>query len=258
MSEVAKKQEVIPAENGNAVLSMIERVAMDPNADVDKLERMLAMQERILDREAESAFNVAMQEAQAEMPRIVRDAKNSSTNSRFARLETIAEKVKPIITKHGFSMSFGTSDSPLEKHYRITCIVSHTAGHSREYHADVPADTTGMKGTQNKTATHGFGSTMSYGRRYLTLLIFDIALTDEDDDGNKASGNLISDEVKADLVDLIQKTNTDTKAALAHFYGTDGPASLDELTTRAPYPYGLLMNGLRAKLKKMQSDGGKK
>jgi hypothetical protein len=29
----------------------------DPNTDVDKLERLLAMQERVLEREAERAFN---------------------------------------------------------------------------------------------------------------------------------------------------------------------------------------------------------
>ena len=53
-----------------------------------------------------------------------------------------------------------------------------------------------MKGTQNKTATHAFGSTMSYGRRYLKLMIFDVATTDEDDGnaagayaGNRASGS---------------------------------------------------------------------
>jgi hypothetical protein len=44
---------------------------------------------------------------------------------------------------------------------------------------------TGPKGNQNKTATHGFGSTMSYGRRYLICLIFNITLTNEDQDGNQ-------------------------------------------------------------------------
>lgn len=260
MTDTAINQEVAAApesapltEGSNPVLSMIERVATDPNADVDKLERMLAMQERILDREAEAAFNVAMQEAQEEMPRIMRDAKNDSTHSTYARLETIMAKINPVITKRGFSMSFGTADSPLERHYRIVCTVSHTAGHSREYHADVPADMTGMKGNQNKTATHGFGSTMSYGRRYLTLLIFNIALTNEDDDGNRAGATPISDETKEEIIELLKETNTDIKKALEAFYGANGPKSLDELTMRFPFPYGALVNGLREKKKKMEA-----
>jgi hypothetical protein len=41
-----------------------------------------------------------------------------------------------------------------------------------------------MRGSPNKTAIHGFGSAMSYGRRYLLLLIFNLAMRHEDNDGN--------------------------------------------------------------------------
>jgi hypothetical protein len=37
----------------NAIINVIARAASDPNTDVDKLERLLAMQERVLEREAE-------------------------------------------------------------------------------------------------------------------------------------------------------------------------------------------------------------
>jgi hypothetical protein len=50
-------------------------------------------------------------------------------------------------------------------------------------HADIFADTKGPRGTPNKTATQGFGSTMSYGRRYLKALMFDLVIAGEDDDG---------------------------------------------------------------------------
>jgi hypothetical protein len=74
----------------------------------------------------------------------------------------------------------------MPSHYRVTCTVSHTAGITKDYHADVPTDMHGIKGTQNKTATHGWGSAMSYGRRYLKMLIYDVKLTDDD---GKAAGN---------------------------------------------------------------------
>lgn len=186
MSEVAKIEEG-SAVSENAPVNLIEiisRVASDPNCDIDKMERLLQMQERLVEREAEIAFNEAMQAAQLDMPQVLRDAKNDQTNSKYARLETIDKTIKPVIAKHGFSMSFGTEDSPNKDHYRVTCIVSHIGGFSRNYHADIPADNAGMKGTKNKTNTHAFGSSMSYGRRYLKLLIFDIATSD--DDGNAA------------------------------------------------------------------------
>jgi len=191
-----------------AILQVIDRAASNPDVDIEKMERLLAMQERIFERNAEQAFNEAMRAAQSDMPQVTRDAENQQTRSRYARLETLSKAMKPVVTRHGFSMSYGTADSPLDGHYRITCRVSHVGGHSRDYHADVPADMTGMKGNQNKTATHGFGSTMSYGRRYLAMLIFDIAMTNEDDDGNRCGGQvvqLVSDEQVANLDALIEE-----------------------------------------------------
>jgi hypothetical protein len=173
------------------LLSVIERAARDPNTDVEKMERLFQLQERVLDREAERAFSEAKHAAQAEMPQIKRTGSNDQTKSTYAELDEIAAQTDPIAAKHGFSLSFSTADSPLEAHYRVTCRLRHKGGFFEDYQADVPADTVGMKGNQNKTATHGFGSTMSYGRRYLKLLVWDIATTD--DDGRAATTGALID-----------------------------------------------------------------
>lgn len=173
------------ANYADSLLNVIERAARDPNTDIEKMERLFALKERAEAREAEIAFSEAKALAQAEMPQIKRTGKNDTTRSTFAELDEIAEKIDPIAHKHGFSLSYGTAESHLEGHYRVTCRLRHRGGHYEDFAADVPSDTVGMKGNQNKTATHGFGSTMSYGRRYLKLLVWDIATTD--DDGNAAS-----------------------------------------------------------------------
>ena len=162
------------------ILNVIARASTDPNVDIDKLERLLAMQERVLQREAEQAFNAAMRSAQEEIRPILKNRKNPETHSTYADLEQISDLADPIIHRHGFSLSFGTTDCPLANHYRVTCAVSHTGGATRDYQADVPIDNTGPKGAKNKTDTHGFGSALSYGRRYLKLLAFDIKTTDDD------------------------------------------------------------------------------
>ena len=56
------------------MVSMIERIALDPNADLDKLERMLAMKERMDAQNAKVAFAHSLSVARAEMPPIVKDA----------------------------------------------------------------------------------------------------------------------------------------------------------------------------------------
>lgn len=174
-----------PATSANALIAVIERAASNPDIDVEKMERLLAMQERIMTQNAKTAFNEAMRLAQTEMPKIKRNRENKATHSKYADLEAVTDAAVPIYTKHGFSVSYGTTDCPIPGHYRMTALCAHIAGYEREYQADIPIDNTGPKGEQNKTMTHGFGSTMSYGRRYMICLIFNITLTNEDTDGNR-------------------------------------------------------------------------
>jgi hypothetical protein len=206
MSAVIQRETGLP-EPAN-ILEIVSRAAADPNIDVAKTEKLLEMYERISAKNAEVAFNLAMKASQEEMPKILRNKENQQTNSRYADLEQVNAAIVPVYTKHGFSLSFGTADCPIAGHFRITCLVSHIGGHSRSYQADVPIDMTGMKGNQNKTATHGFGSTMSYGRRYLTLLVFNITLTNEDKDGNQSAEGL-SDEQIANIEALLTETASD-------------------------------------------------
>lgn len=190
------------------MLSIIARAAADPAVDLDKMERLLAMQERLVARDAELAFNSAMRDVQSKVRYVQKDAKNPSTNSTYTRLETLNKAIVPVATEAGFSLSFGTADCPMADALRITCTVLHSGGHSRLYQCDVPIDMLGAKGNPNKTKTHGYGSSLSYGRRYLTLLIFNIS-TGEDDDGNAAGGSVEGPEVliglRAMLWQLLQK-----------------------------------------------------
>jgi hypothetical protein len=223
----------------NAIINVIARAASDPNTDVDKLERLLAMQERVLEREAEQRFSVAMREAQEAMGPVLKNKSNKETHSTYANLEQVSKLIDPIIHKHGFSMSFGTDDCPYPNHYRVTCDVSHTGGFSKHYQADVPIDNTGPKGAQNKTMTHGFGSALSYGRRYLKLLIFDIATTD--DDGNAAGrGETINDAQVAILNGLADEVNAD-KIAFCKYL------KVNDLTQLSASKYNEAMGLLRQK-----------
>jgi hypothetical protein len=203
---------VIPVSESAAIFQIIERAARDPNVDLDKMERLMAMREREMARIAQTAFNVAMKEAQAEMPQVVRDADNDQTRSKYARYETISEAIQPIITRHGFSLTFSEGTPAQPNHIRVLCDVMHEAGHVKQYYADIPFDNVGMKGNANKTATHAYGSTKSYGKRYLKCDIFDVAVKNQDDDGNSAGGednSMITDAQAATLRELIEATETD-------------------------------------------------
>ncbi|WP_315336244.1 ERF family protein [Pseudomonas grimontii] len=171
-----------------AMLTMIQRAATDPAFDADKMQKMMEMYERHTDRTAAAAFNAAMVRAQAEIGPVFRDKFNAQTNSSYAALESIDRKISPVYTLHGFSLSFGTGDSPLVGHIRTVCDCMHEDGHTKTYHVDLPIDSAGIKGSVNKTGVHASGSTFSYARRYLTMMIFNVVLTNEDNDGNGDEG----------------------------------------------------------------------
>lgn len=217
MSEVAKID--APMISIDPMVSMIERVALDPNADIEKLERMLQMKERMDSAAEMRAFNDAFAKCQREIPTVLRNKRNQQTNSNYADLAAIESAVMPTVNAHGFSMRFFPTASPLEGHYGVDCVVSHECGHTETHHADIPADATGMKGTANKTATHAFGSTMSYGRRYLLAMIWNIATSDDDGNGGSQSKSITSDQF-VELQNLIEDSGADLDKFLLAFRAT--------------------------------------
>ena len=123
-----------------------------------------------------------MAAAQAEMMPVIRDATNVHTSTKYAKLEKIDGAMRPIYTRHGFSVRFGSDVSPREGFIRIVCTVSH-GDYSETNYLDAPPDTTGSKGLANKTPVQAVGSSVSYLRRFLLTMVFNIVLADEDDDG---------------------------------------------------------------------------
>jgi len=222
MADLAVKTEHIPATpetaaGSAAVLQMIERVALNPAADIDKLERLLTMRRDIEAQQAEQAFNAAMRAAQSEMGRISADAKNTQTNSRYATYEKLDRVLRPIYTKHGFSLSFDEGDSPKPDHIRVLCHVAHDAGHTRVYRKDMPADGKGAKGGDVMTKTHAAGAAASYGARYLLKGIFNVAIGEEDKDGNDpAPPKTITQDQVGDLLALIEDVGADKAKFLAY------------------------------------------
>ena len=181
---VPAAQGAVAVSNANSLLQAITAAASSGQTDVDKIERLFALHQKVVAQEAEAAFNGAMSRAQAEIQPVAHNAFNSQTQSRYTKLAALCKQITPIVTRQGLSISFNTGDAA-EGYMRTVAIVAHDLGHKREYHLDLPYDDSGAKGTVNKTKVHAAGSTSSYARRYLTCMIFNVS-TEDDDDAQKA------------------------------------------------------------------------
>lgn len=213
-------------------ISMIERVVLDPNASVDKLERVLQLRNEEVEntrrraREdaeiaSKRAYFVAMSKCQEELPVVTKNQKNDHTKSKYADLAAIEDQAMPIIHRYGFGVSFQPDGYNENGDLRIKWEISHEAGHVRSDVAAIPIDGAGSQGKVNKTGTQAFGSTATYGRRYLLCMLFNIS-TGDDRDGNAiANGRAgddppISPEQAKTIRDLIADVDADIERFCRH------------------------------------------
>jgi hypothetical protein len=175
-------------------LSLIEQ-ALSNGLRADELTKLFDLQERWERNQAVQAFNIALNECQADLPRVVKDRENTHTRSRYATLEAVNTAVMPVFAKHGFSISFNEDECSVADSIKLSATVRHSGGHSETFSTVVPLDGVGIKGNANKTATQSKGSTIAYGRRYLMLMIGNINVAEEDDDGNSSSATLTEEQV---------------------------------------------------------------
>ena len=194
MNDVATIESV-PVSESAAMLKVIERVAMSPEADITKLEKMLDMQERILDRNAKQAFTADLAEMQQQLPRVIEHGAGHN-NAKFAKLEDINDTIRPTLHKFGFAVTFriGHETGLLS----ITTVLSHRQGHSEETTIILPADTSG-----GKNAVQAIGSTISYGKRYGVCAMLNIS-TGDDNDGGAPAGRAIATISVEQLEELLQ------------------------------------------------------
>lgn len=180
------------------------RLAIDKGAPIETIERLVALQEKMIARQAETEFNLAMNKAQAELGRVATDLANTETHSRYASYAALDRKIRPVYAKHGFSLSFDTADPVLPETVRVLCYVSHSSGHSRTYRIDMPSDGKGPKGGAVMSKTHATSAAMSYGSRYLLKAIFNVAVGEDDNDGNGSNYGGLADDAVQDFLDNIK------------------------------------------------------
>ncbi len=218
--KVAIRQEALPqAIPANNLLTMIADAARDPNMNVEKMERLMAMHERLVANQQRTAFMAAMGRLTPKLPEI-------------ARLEDIDRAIRPLIAEEGFSMSFDSI--PVDGKVRVTCKLSHAEGHFETKQIDLPLDNSG-----SKNGAQSVISTVSYGRRALVKMFFNLIEAGEDTDGNSAE--VISADQAIAIRDLIKESGANERNFLELIAGTQ---SIEEIPAR---DYKRVMNALETK-----------
>lgn len=165
---------------GSDLVLMFERLAKDPSVPVEKLEKLMDLQERFVKFQAKADFDAAFSQMQGAIPVIGEKGEiivEGKVRSKYARNEDIQVILKPILQEFGFSLRF-RNEFAADGALKIIGILSHRSGHSEQDEFVCKADTSG-----SKNAIQALGSSRSYGQRYTTIALLNIATSGEDDDG---------------------------------------------------------------------------
>lgn len=204
-------------DQNTALIQVIAKAASDPNCDIEKMQRLLDMQERVMRQQAKTAFAADFAQMQTEMPIITERGEitvNGQVRSKYAKFEDINEAIKPVMQKHGFAISFKVKTEG--KQITVTGVLMHRLGHQEETSMTLPADDSG-----SKNSVQQMGSSISYGQRYTLNALLNISSKGQDTDAVV----YINEEQVLTIDTLIN----DTKADRAKFLKYFGAASVEQI-----------------------------
>lgn len=209
-----QESELPQVQQPDPILSMIERVCSNPDFDVSKMEKLIALRDADRNAAAKQTFFESFALMQPELPIIPKskkvkyeNLKGDVTEYNFADLAQIDKCLKPVLKEYGFGYTHSASKTD-NGQTKIVTTLFHSQGHTISTEREAAADTSG-----GKNNIQGVGSTSSYLKRYNILDLLGISTEDEDNDAKDASEFITREQVKW-INDMINKTHADTKALL--------------------------------------------
>lgn len=158
------------------------QLAVEQGADLDRLERLMALQERWEANEARKAYVAAMAAFKREPIDVYkskmvgyRDRNENLVGYSHATLSDVTDAVGPVLARHGLSYRWNVEQSNT---VAVECVLTHELGHSESIRMVAPPDASGKK-----NAIQQIASAVTYLQRYTLLAITGTSTKDYDDDG---------------------------------------------------------------------------
>jgi len=186
---------VTPAEmtttEGPDISRLMEIALQQGEGGVGALEKLVALQERMEDREARKAFMAAMLGFQNACPTIRKTTGGYKDTYKFAPLEYVVKTIAPHLEAHGLTFAWENATTAPDNMIRIVTIIRHVQGHSERY-------TGPLFPCQTKTPAMGpqqiVGATESYAKRYGLLSALGITTGGEDNDAAPGADEFLTDK----------------------------------------------------------------
>lgn len=223
----------------SSMISAIAAAASNPDVDVDKMEKLMDMHERILNRSAKESYSRDYVEMKPNLPMVLKTHDNTQTSSKYAKLEDINKVIDPILSKYGFGTQTKVT-AQTEAGITLEATLLHKGGHSESNIVFIPMDDKGIKGTINKTGPHAVSSSITYAKRIALCALLNISTGDDVDCNIKEDIGFITLEQAVEIDELIKEVGANKEKFLAYV----DALSVQEIPARN---YAKAINMLKAK-----------
>lgn len=210
MSELTTRSEsqLALAPTTDPVCGMLQQVIAGgvTSDNVGALEKLVALYERNQAKQAEQEFARAFADLQKDMPRIqaikaVDQKADGTCRYRFAPYEEIMKQARPLLSQHGFSVSFDTEWQ--DARIVVSCKLLHRGGH---YQTNKFA-ARGGKGPPGTNEGQADGAVKTLAKRNALCDALNIVVEhDTDGDDARIEGDVITPEQAQEILDLIEST----------------------------------------------------
>jgi hypothetical protein len=187
--------------------------ALDRDLSPELLERLIALEERVSERNARAAFFEALSGFQGDCPQI-KKAKTAKIVTKtggaysytYAPLDEITRTIRAPLQRHGLSYSW---DSEIAGGVlTATCILRHIDGHAERATFSAPVGTDAKMSDAQK-----HGAALTYARRQSLESVLGLS-TSDDTDAPGSDSETISESQAADLRALAEDVGADKPAFL--------------------------------------------
>lgn len=200
--------ETTEIQTSNPTPATLIQLAVQQNLDLDKLERLMQLQERWEANNARKDFFQALADFQSVVPVIKKnksaDYGGAKAKYTYATLDAIISQIQDPLKSCGLTYRWEFTEA--EKQIIVTCIITHKNGHKEVTKMSGDADTSG-----SKNAIQARGSTLTYLQRYTLIGALGLGTTQDDVDGEKTD-----DEVLKEISDNLDLLN-DKDEIVAYF-----------------------------------------
>jgi hypothetical protein len=205
----------VPAISPSTPMELLSS-ALASGANIDVLEKLMALQDKWEASQARKAFIAAKAAFKQEAPVIIKDKDNNQYKSKYASIDSVVNSTSAVLGKHGLDPRWDVIQDG--KEITVICTLSHSMGHSESVSIKSPPDASGAKNPLQQIK-----STITYLKIATFEAVTGIASSEAnlDDDGNafgsRQASQSVTEQQATVILNLINEVGADTRKFCAYF-----------------------------------------